>query len=183
MIRLLAFVLSAAGLAAGCRTLPASESAATVYVVRHAERLDASDDPPLNAAGTARAAVLADSLDRWGKPETVWSTRYLRAQQTVQPTARHARVDIRTYGGTPDAAADARALVSAVRATIRPGQRALVVGHSNTVPTLLNAFDGGNRPDLHHADYDGLYVVTLRGDRATVRRVRFGADDGTPDPG
>lgn len=168
--------------AAGCRTVSAPEPVATVYIVRHAERLDDTNDPPLNAAGTRRAAVLADSLARWGLPQSVWATRFARAQQTAQPSALRALVDVRTYGGTPDAAADARALVAALRAMLRPGNRALVVGHSNTVPTLLAAFDGKARPDLDHGDFDGVYVVTLREGRAAVRRVRYGADDGVTDP-
>jgi len=167
---------------AGCRTMPTVEPVTTVYVVRHAERLDNSNDPPLSAAGTARAEALADSLDRWGQPEAVFSTAFVRTRETARPSTQRAAASLRTYGGTPDAAADARDLAASLRATLRPGHRALVVGHSNTVPVLLNAFDGGTRPDLNHADYDGLYVVTLRDGRATVRRVRYGVDDGVPDP-
>lgn len=159
-----------------------------VYVVRHAERQDDSNDTPLSAAGAARATALADSLARWGLPDALYSTRYLRTQNTAAPTAARAGKAVEPYGGSRDAAADARALVERVR-TLAPGRRALLVGHSNTVPTLLNAFDGGTRPDLDAADYDGVYLVTLHRTgpgasavRATVRRVRFGADDGTPDP-
>ena len=183
---LLAVASLAAFSLAGCRTAaPPPPPDAVVYVVRHAERQDDSNDTALSAAGEARALALADSLARWGLPDAVYSTRYVRTQGTAAPTAARAGKAVEPYGGSRDAAADARALVDRVR-TLAPGRRALLVGHSNTVPSLLNAFDGGTRPDLNAADYDGVYLVTLHPPgsavRATVRRVRFGADDGTPDP-
>lgn len=160
---------------------PPPPAPVVLYVVRHAERLDASDDPPLSAAGEARARALADSLARWGLPSQVLATRFVRAFRTAAPAAALADLTVETYGGSPDAAADARALAAQLRRA-RAGQRVLVVGHSNTIPALLNALDGGARPDLAHGDYDGLYLVVVRQGRATVQRVRYGADDGTPDP-
>ena len=52
----------------------------------------------------------------------------------------------------------------------------LVVGHSNTVPELLNAFVGEDRFEMLDEDeYDALFVATVRGrGNAAVALLRFG---------
>lgn len=171
------------------------ETVQTVYVVRHAERLDGSDDSPLSPAGEARARALGDSLVRWGVPGASYSTRYARARRTA--TLAAPALNPRRYDRSPDAAADARALAAEIAATFQGRAPApiLVAGHSNTVPVLLTALDGRPRADLAHGDYDGVYVVRLHRRwrrtgqafepvelRATVTRRRVGADDGVADP-
>lgn len=204
-LRLAASILLLAPVLGACRSLPAAsrepaeraptETVQTVYVVRHSERLSAAGDPPLSAAGEARARALADSLVRWGAPGASFATRFARAQRTAQLAAP--ALTPQRYDVSPDAAADARALGARVLAAAAAPDAAplLIVGHSNTVPSVLTALDGRPRPDLNDADYDGVYVVrihrrTAGGDgtaessvvRVDIQRRRVGVDDGVPDP-
>ncbi len=55
------------------------------------------------------------------------------------------------------------------------GQTVLVVGHSNTVPPLVNALGAGPYENLTDDEYDDLFVVTLAADGSTAAvRLRYG---------
>jgi len=55
------------------------------------------------------------------------------------------------------------------------GTTVLVVTHSNVLPQVLDALAGVTIPPLGDNDYDGLYVVTLRGGSASVVVAKYGA--------
>jgi hypothetical protein len=57
------------------------------------------------------------------------------------------------------------------------GGRHLVVGHSNTVPELVDLLDGDGGPPIDEAgEYDRLYVVTRTADgRVRSELRRYGA--------
>jgi broad specificity phosphatase PhoE len=65
-----------------------------------------------------------------------------------------------------------------VAAAVRkhPGETVLVVGHSNTVPAIVEAL-GAKRPaDICDAEFDNLYIVTIAADgTAGVVRSKYGA--------
>src|SRR5690242_2517708 len=75
----------------------------TVYVVRHAEKITASDntkmmgdDPPLSEAGQVRALVLKDQLA--GKHIShIYSTNTIRARSTAEPLSQAIKINIETY--------------------------------------------------------------------------------------
>lgn len=135
-----------------------SATLTTVIVVRHAEeQRQAGADPPLSAAGQARAEELARIL---GEPAggdritaiLVSDTR--RAQQTAAPLA--ARLGIEPI------VLPARPLDELLRAIRRErGRTVLVIGHSNTVPALVRRLAGRAMPDMEESEYDALYVLSL----------------------
>lgn len=54
-------------------------------------------------------------------------------------------------------------LIEAFAYTTNSGEAVLVVGHSNTVPMLLNAFVGEERYEwLGEQEYDALFAVSAR---------------------
>ena len=169
-------VLSAA-LPAGCATHPdaAAPVVATVIVVRHAEKVDASRDPDLSAAGRTRAQALAARLD--GVPlAAVYATEFRRTGQTVAPTADARRLTITPYGaGQPASATAARLRADHPRGTV------LVAGHSNTVPDLVAALCACAVAPMADTEYDRFSVVTFdtRG-RARLDVQRYGAPSATP---
>jgi broad specificity phosphatase PhoE len=153
----------------------------TLYLVRHAERAPGQGDVSISDAGRLRALALRDTLLRRGVSAIVVS-QFRRTAETAQPLADATGLplSIRTLD-LFDIKNEARTLATTL-AREHAGRTVLVVGHSNTIPAMLGALTGTERADLHDRDYDGLYVVRLVGDQATVTRLRYGADDGTPDP-
>ena len=107
----------------------------TIVLVRHAERLDHTDDTPLSPAGLPRATALADLLRSAGVTEIV-ATEFRRTQSTAAPLAKQ-------LGLTPEIikALEVDALVARLRRA-SPDAVMLVVGHSNTLPMILTASAG-----------------------------------------
>lgn len=122
---------------AGCATAPDPADGATFVLVRHAEKApDGSADPPLTEAGGKRAERLAWSLQN--RPlVAVYASPTRRAQATAAPAARAHALTVTSY----DPAQPPAALARELRERHRAGT-VLVVGHSNTIPGLAQAFCG-----------------------------------------
>ena len=142
---------------AGCATtsLPA-QAPATFVVVRHAEKADdGTRDPPLAAAGAARAQRLATALR--GEPVVaVYATAYRRTQQTVAATADRHGVVVTTY----DASQPASAFAALLRGQHATGT-VLVAGHSNTAPEIAAALCGCDATPLGDSDYGRVYRIRI----------------------
>lgn len=129
-----------------------------VYVVRHAEKDLTPDltDPPLTAAGQARAQALVAVIPRQARLAAVFSTNTARTRATAQPLADARRLAVQLYdaGQLPELAARIR--------RDYPGQAVLVVGHSNTILETVEAL-GAPRPvpTIADAAYDYLLEVHL----------------------
>jgi broad specificity phosphatase PhoE len=137
-----------------------------IILVRHAEKADApAADPPLTAEGEARAKKLAIVLRDAGVG-AIYSTSYVRTMKTAEPLSTALKVPVTA---TPANVGD---FVTILR-TKHGSDTVLVVGHSNTVPELLQAL--GCRPPITIADneYDYLFVVTPRPDSGAPVLVRL----------
>ncbi len=158
--------------------LPAAltAQARTVFVVRHAEKVDASRDPELSEAGKARADALARALAD-ANIDAVITTQFIRTRETARPTAEARRLTPIVVAASADAAAHVKAVADAVRA--RPaGESVLVVGHSNTVSAIVAALGGSRVPDICDAHYANLFVLVVPDSGATrTARASFGAPD------
>lgn len=173
MLRTLRSLLAALALAAAPLTAQAPAASTTVILVRHAEKAaEPAADPPLTAAGVARAEALAGVVRDAGVRAIV-TTQFARTRATAAPAAA-------ALGVVPEVA-DARApghpsaLATALLAAHR-GETVLVVGHSNTVPAIVAALGAPEPARICDAEYDHLYVVTVPASgRATVVHARYGA--------
>jgi len=143
-----------AGIVAAMAFPARAETPITVFLVRHAEKETNVADPPLTEAGRERAELLAGLLADAGIT-AIFTSQYNRTQETAAPLAK--RLDLSV---TVVPAKDLDALLSKVRA-LPPGVRALIVGHSDTVPALAHRLTGAKIADLTDADYDHLYVATV----------------------
>ena len=155
------------GLAAVVLFMPAVAFAQKqVFVVRHAERADAGmqaqTDPPLSAAGEARAQKLAAMLADAGVKD-IFATEFQRTQNTAKPLAMKTGVVFEQVGSK-----DTALLISKIKS--HPNDVVLVVGHSNTLPAILKALVGA---DVAIADneYDNLFVVMPA--TGTMTRIRY----------
>ena len=130
--------------------LPPPALAAPIYVIRHLERAPGDNDPSLSERGAVRAEQLSQIL-AGANVKAVFATATKRAQETGAPLAKRLGLTVTTYNPR-----DIDALAAAVDAA---GGPVLIVGHSNTVASLVARF-GGTRPaELSEQDYGTLFVV------------------------
>ena len=128
---------------------PAGALAAPVYVTRHMDRA-AGDDPSLNDKGAARAQMLSEVLQA-ANIKAIFATATKRAQETATPLATRLNLPVTTYNPR-----DTDALAAAVKAV---GAPVLIVGHSNTVASLVAKFGGAKPAELSESDYGTLFIV------------------------
>jgi len=134
-----------------------SASTTTVFVMRHAEQVrDGSRDPPLSAVGQARAERLRAVFGQGGKGlglDGIIVSELRRSQDTARPLAESL--------GVPVVVIEAGDPAEAARRAVRDfhGGRVLIVGHSNTVPAIVEALSGQDVPDMDEGDFSTVYVV------------------------
>jgi broad specificity phosphatase PhoE len=139
--------------------LPSSfsqESAFTTFIlVRHAEKIDdGSSDPGLTEEGHLWAKNVAQMLNHIDF-EAIYSTNYNRTRQTAMPLAFQQALEILPYKPLDNTVIDD--MISR-----HQGGNVFIVGHSNTVPSLVNYLvDGSDYPDLEHDEYDKIFIVTI----------------------
>lgn len=158
----LATSLLAATLLAACAASPmkaagpsSADAPLEFVVVRHAEKATAGDDPPLVAAGHARAAAIAATLA--GAPVVaVYSTAYARTRETAAPIAALHGLPVTPY----DARQPADAFAALLRGT-HAGGTVVVVGHSNTAPAIAAALCGCEVAPMEETEYDRLLRVRV----------------------
>jgi broad specificity phosphatase PhoE len=146
----------------------------TVIVIRHAEKdlAAGAEDPPLTAAGTARAALLARMFGDGALPgriDAIYVSPALRNRLTAAPLA--ARLGIRETVAPAD---DARGLARRALHEHRGG-RVLIVGHSDTVPKIVAELSGISQiPQIGDQEYSTMYVVTVpRIGHANLLRLNY----------
>jgi len=135
----------------------------TVFIVRHAEKVDDSKDAELSEAGRARAEALANVL-RDSKIGVIYTTQFKRTQQTAAPLARVLGLALTTLPAEKKAA-----LVEKLRTSTSPS---LVVGHGNTIPDIIKALGITEPVNIPDSDYDSLFVV-VRGEKPYLIRLHY----------
>ncbi|MGZ9113538.1 MAG: histidine phosphatase family protein [Brevundimonas sp.] len=150
-----------------------SAMAQTVYLVRHAEKVDASADPVLSAAGQARAAALSAALAE-AHPGHIFTSPLQRTRLTAAPTAAFHSVTVEPVGLDGGAAAHVATIAERVRA-LPDDAVVLIVGHSNTVPLIARALGYAEAADMPDCEYDRMTTLHLMGDAAHGQVSRYGA--------
>ncbi|MES2747223.1 MAG: phosphoglycerate mutase family protein [Bacteroidota bacterium] len=128
----------------------------TIYLIRHAEKADASKNPDLSEAGLVRANHWNDVFS--AVPfDAIYSTNYNRTLQTAKPTATAQKITVVTY--------DPKEMTLDKIKAAHLGQTILIVGHSNTTPDLVNKLIGQNVYSMmEETTFGNLYIVTINGD-------------------
>lgn len=149
-----------------------------IWIVRHAEKLaiDPTDkDPELAEEGKTRAEALAKSL-KGEKIDSIFATNYKRTKFTGFPLADKIGISVKLYN--PD---QIKTLAKEWKTNAK-GKNILIIGHSNTVLEIIEAF-GGKRPlkELSEKDdYDYLFELTIKGDKVEVKVDHYGAPHHAP---
>ncbi len=147
---------------------PIIQAQSTIFLVRHAEKADASSgadakDPDLSVAGHVRAESLAKILKDAGVT-AIYATEFKRTQQTAEPLARALGIKVATLPGK-----EINALVSKLK---EAKGNTLVVGHSNTLPEIISELGISAPPTIDEATYDNLFVLQL-GERPQLIRLHY----------
>ena len=152
-----------------------SQATTTMIFVRHTERAGPSaEDPGLTPAGQRRAAELARQLvdaDVVAGIDAIYSTPFRRTKETAQPIAEKLNLPINIYDPTGDDEAVVDQMVKDHK-----GKIILIVGHSNTLPTLIAALGASKKvPPIAEMEYDNIYIISIPwfGKTKTIR-LRFG---------
>jgi broad specificity phosphatase PhoE len=167
---LAAVILTVLLLAAVRVSLYLFSTTTTVVLVRHAEKSppESGPDPVLSAEGQERALRLARLLGE-ADVAAVYASDTRRAQLTASPLAARLGVTVTTRPGN-----DVGGLLDDI-GEYHQGERVVVIGHSNTVPALVEQLTRG-RAEVTMSDdeFDAVYVVTVtRFGPASVLRLRY----------
>lgn len=138
-----------------------AQETTTIYLIRHAEKADASPDTELSEAGKIRAqkwkAYFGDK-----DIAAVYSTPYKRTTATAEPLATANNLTITTYNPSEP---DLKTIAGKY-----PGKSVLIVGHSNTIPKQINTLLKENKyPDIDENEFGNVYIVTIKGSEITCR--------------
>jgi broad specificity phosphatase PhoE len=138
-----------------------SATTTTIVLIRHAEKqVGAISDAPLSPQGEIRASRLAQMFgdsESFGRIGRIYVTDTRRTQQTAAGLAQRLGLKAEII----EAKADSRDLARRVLRENRGG-RALVVGHSNTVPEIVAAIARVEEvPPIGDEEFDTVYVVTV----------------------
>lgn len=154
---------------------PAAGNVTTVILVRHAEKAppasDAPDNPPLSAAGLARAKELARVLAD-ANVQTIFVTHFGRTHQTAEPLAKARGITpIEVHTGE----AYGRTVVDRILKE-HAGETVLVVGQNTTTVDVIAKLGIANPPPvLPESQFDDLFIVTIANGKASLVKLRYGA--------
>lgn len=140
----------------------------TVILIRHAERLatPGNNDPHLSTAGKSRAKLLLHVLGQ-AKVSAIYTSEFIRTKETAQPLAA-------ALGLSPIEARKAEDIKTDILLN-HAGKTVLVVGHTNTVPEVIQLFGDNSGHEIDDSEFDNMFVATVLGeDRVRVIRLKYG---------
>ena len=153
----------------------------TVFLVRHAEKEDEpKQDPPLKKEGVARSQELARILSIAGI-KAIYTSQFIRTKQTAEPLTAKIGVSATVLTIKPNPSnlrliAEESTAELVNRILQRPGESALVIGHSNWIPDVIKMLGGDVVPTIDEKKFDDLFIVTVYGrGKAKVVQLKYGA--------
>ena len=141
--------------------LLSTADAATFYLLRHAEK-QTGDNPELTAQGQKRAGRVAKLL-LLTDIQAVYSTDYQRTRQTAEPIAQVKNLPVQLYNPKP--------LKQFAQKLIDLNENAIIVGHSNTTPELVNLLSGHTVPAMDEGTFNLIYQVITIPDSADKKAL------------
>ena len=149
-----------------------------VIVVRHAERsAEPRTDPAITPDGVRRAELLARMLGA-ANVQMIVTTNFRRTQETAAPLARK-------LGLTPVVIEMRRGEVQAHMAEVIDKVEAgkgvvLVVGHTNTVSSIVEAFSETRPTPLCETSFSNMFIATPEAPLLPAVQLKYGAPDPVP---
>jgi len=168
---ILAFLMAfaaAAALHAQTTDEDAFTESTTFILVRHAEKMNDSDDPGLTQQGVLRANKLYEMVSK-SEIGAIYSTDYNRTKATVQVVSDKFDIPIGIYEPAPETGVTESWIKN------HRGETVLVSGHSNTIPGLANKLLARTyfEDDFDESDYGNLLVITVNESDRNLLHLRF----------
>lgn len=149
---------------AACATTAAPHAQPDFYVMRHLHTPAGVTDPDLTSEGVSHAGAVSDWFRR-DPPNAIYVSSAKRARQTAEPLARRLKLTPKIYEPR-----DTPALLALVK---QESGTVLIVGHSNTVPDIIEGL-GGKRPaPLVHEDFGDIWHIAGPDRTTTHVRIRM----------
>ena len=132
----------------------------TILLVRHAEKIDDSQDPELSPQGKERAQRLMKAIGKY-KPGGFFSTDFKRTRDTLVPLAAKREKKIEIY--------DPRKPQELIDTIMKSKTKRFVIsGHSNTIPGLANLIAKKEVfRNLNDSEYTVIWLVRLKDGKVT----------------
>lgn len=156
------FLLCAALIIVGC------QQKNYIYIIRHAEKsTEPKADPYLTKDGRQRAVSLKKKLEK-KHIQYIFSTRFNRTRETATPLGSETGVSIYPYNNDT--------LPKFIKKVSGLHKSVLIVGHSNSVITMLDSFHVAHTikqiPDERYGD---LFILTRKkGKIIKVKETSYG---------
>jgi broad specificity phosphatase PhoE len=123
------------------------------YFIRHAEKADSSKNPDLSEKGLERAQEWKTLFSEINF-DAVYSTDFNRTLQTIKPIVAGNNQLLKFYNPKM---IDIEAFKKETH-----GKTILIVGHSNTIPNMVNQIIKENKyTNIEENEFGNLYIVTL----------------------
>lgn len=123
------------------------------YFIRHAEKVDSSKNPDLSEKGIERAQQWKALFSEINF-DSVYSTDFNRTLQTIQPIIAGNNQLLKIY--------NPKMIDVELFKKETQGKTILIVGHSNTVPNMVNQIIKENKyVDIAENQFGNLYIITL----------------------
>ena len=132
----------------------------TILLVRHAEKIDDSQDPELSPQGKERAQRLVKTIGKY-KPGGFFSTDFKRTRDTLAPLAAKREKKIEIY--------DPRKPQELIDTIMKSKTKRFVIsGHSNTIPGLANLIAKKEVfKNLNDSEHSVIWLVRLNDGKVT----------------
>ena len=132
----------------------------TILLVRHAEKIDDSQDPELSPQGKERAQRLVKTIGKY-KPGGFFSTDFKRTRDTLVPLAAKREKKIEIY--------DPRKPQELIDTIMKSKTKRFVIsGHSNTIPGLANLIAKKEVfRNLNDSEHSVIWLVRLKDGKVT----------------
>ena len=142
----------------------------TFYIVRHGEK-DTGSNPVLSAKGKKRAGDLYRVLKE-KRIDLIFVSQYQRTAMTGDSLRIYKNIDTIHY--TADATAEA--LFKKINSLSCKQKNILIIGHSNTLPSIIRRAGVNNYTpkEIPDYEYDNLFVVKQKRKKAILKKKKFG---------
>lgn len=145
----------------------------TIILLRHAEKDTSTPgstmmqaNPDLSLKGKERAEKLLEILKQYSF-DSIFSTNFNRTRNTVLPLAKKLNKEITLYDPKNQD-------VFAEKLKALKGQSILVVGHSNTIPVLVNLLTGITKyPNLADDEYNKIWILELEAGKIKETQIQY----------